>query len=469
MFRGITLLTLIGSFLFSTFCFAQLDSVFIHEIRIVGNKKTKEKTIIRQIDFEAQKAYSAKDLQDRITTSEASLKNLSLFNVATIEVAEIGNGLAIAIITIEERWYLFPVPIFELADRNFNVWWEEQNRDFSRVNYGTKFYWENFTGVGDRLKLVAQFGYSPKQEVKYTLPYFNSKTDYGMVAIISRVTNKQIATHSLNNKLEFLETGDRLRNKYYTALGITKRFKDFRSFHKLELAYHQTDIKQSVAIANPNYFGEGKTLQRYFSLYYNFDIDRTDFVEYPTKGYYLKFEAVKHGLQLFNDVNHWSFNATLNNFTQIANKQYLVLGTKTQVSFPKNQPFFNQRGLGYAQNFVRGYELYVVDGQDYLLLKSAYKYHALSTVINPPIWKKFDNIPIDIFLKTYSDYGWVNDNNEVEGDLANKSLFGYGIGIDIKSYYHTIARLEYSFNSLGENGLFLHLTLPLGNDNSYIW
>ena len=45
-------------------------------------------------------------------------------------------------VDVKERWYIFPLPIFELADRNFNEWWK--TRDFSRTNYGLSVVQNNF-------------------------------------------------------------------------------------------------------------------------------------------------------------------------------------------------------------------------------------------------------------------------------------------------------------------------------------
>ena len=41
--------------------------------------------------------------------------------------------------------------------------------------------------------------------------------------------------------------------------------------------------------------------------------------------------------------------------------------------------------------------------------------------------------------------------------LNNKLLYTYGAGFDVLSYYDFVAKIEYSFNQLGEKGLFLHI------------
>jgi len=56
---------------------------------------------------------------------------------------------------VSERWYTFPEPQFELADRNFNVWWNEQDHDFDRTEYGVDLLCYNFTGNYDLLEVKA--------------------------------------------------------------------------------------------------------------------------------------------------------------------------------------------------------------------------------------------------------------------------------------------------------------------------
>jgi hypothetical protein len=70
------------------------------------------------------------------------------------------------------------VPIFELADRNFNVWWNEFDASFKRVNYGIRFSHNILTGNQDALKVAVQLGYSQRLEAQYAWPYFGKKSNW---------------------------------------------------------------------------------------------------------------------------------------------------------------------------------------------------------------------------------------------------------------------------------------------------
>ena len=165
---------------FSSFLSAQLDYVVVDEVSFSGNKRTKAATILREMNFSAGDTLLLKDLPEQLETNRKLILNTTLFTLVKVNVSEWGNDNHIIVsIILQEQWYLFPFPIFELADRNFNVWWSEQNRALDRVNIGLRLTHYNFTGRRDKLKLTTQFGYTQKYELDYSLPYFNKKQTLG--------------------------------------------------------------------------------------------------------------------------------------------------------------------------------------------------------------------------------------------------------------------------------------------------
>ncbi|MFZ9877025.1 MAG: hypothetical protein ACO3EG_00470, partial [Chitinophagaceae bacterium] len=57
-----------------------------------------------------------------------------------------------------------------------------------------------------------------------------------------------------------------------------------------------------------------------------------------------------------------------------------------------------------------------------------------------------------------SNAGYVYSPTTLNNQLQNRFLQASGIGIDLLSLYDLTIRIEYSFNNLGQNGLFLHRT-----------
>jgi hypothetical protein len=133
-------------------------------------------------------------------------------------------------------------------------------------------------------------------------------------------------------------------------------------------------------------------------------------------------------------------------------------------STPKNLSYMNFGVLGLRKQFVRGYEIYVIEGPYYALNKTTFKKLIFSRKYNwesMPI-EQFQHVPISIYLKTYADLGYVQNYPDYERlnintRLADKLLSGVGCGLDIVGSYDVVIRLEYTFNSQGERGFFFHL------------
>ena len=150
--------------------YSQKNNV-ISEIIISGNKITKDDIIKRELLFRIDSTYSIIELENKIKLSQQNLKNLNLFNF--IEIEKEKNNLTTIYIKLVERWYVWPYPIFELADRNFNSWVDK--RDFNRVNYGLFFNWENFRGKNQLLRIKSRFGFKEHYQIMYDIPYVNDK------------------------------------------------------------------------------------------------------------------------------------------------------------------------------------------------------------------------------------------------------------------------------------------------------
>mgnify|MGYP006139606093 FL=1 len=119
--------------------------------------------------------------------------------------------------------------------------------------------------------------------------------------------------------------------------------------------------------------------------------------------------------------------------------------------------------MGY-DDYVRGYEYYVVDGQSYWLSKTAAKYALIEkTTFDIPYvkMKQFNKSHYSLYLGVFSDLGYVIDNqNQEQNSINNSILWGKGIALDYVTYYDKLLRIEYSINALGEKGVFLHFSSP---------
>jgi hypothetical protein len=128
-----------------------------------------------------------------------------------------------------------------------------------------------------------------------------------------------------------------------------------------------------------------------------------------------------------------------------------------KVKLPFEQPYVNQNALGYRELYLRGLENYVIDGYAASVARYTLRKKLFSFDIPVPFnIKILPSIPFAFYAKTYADAGFSINSNEIYTKLNNRFLYSGGFGIDILSLYDITLKIEYSFNQLGENGLFLH-------------
>jgi len=436
------------------------DTVTIEKIYILGNKKTKDHIILRELRFSDGDRVSLGNLNEFIERDRNRIYNTRLFNKVTIDILENGNDFVQILIRVEERWYTFPLPIFELADRNFNDWWTNQNRDFSRVEYGIRFYQYNMRGRNERLRVTAQFGFTKLFDVEYTFPYINKGRKNGLSVFFQYLENKNISYQTVDHKLVFLDSEETLRELIRASVKFTHR-ETFYNYHNLSLEFEATRINDTIPQLNPNYLADSATSQRVFVLEYHFRRDYRDLIAYPLNGYLFDIKGTKRGLGIFDDLNQTILYSRFVKFINLKNGFYFSNRTAGQISFPKNPPYNKFQAFGYNQEFVRGFELNVIDGQNYILNKATLKKQLFKTEKNlgkaMPL-EQFRTIPIAVYLNTYFDIGQVDVNFLYPDNsrLSNKFIYGGGLGLDIVTYYDAVLRLEYSINSEQETGFFIH-------------
>ncbi|MBP9135681.1 MAG: hypothetical protein KBF31_01630, partial [Chitinophagales bacterium] len=138
---------------------------------------------------------------------------------------------------------------------------------------------------------------------------------------------------------------------------------------------------------------------------------------------------------------------------------------KIMLSGPEYQPYVIQRGMGFKQDFVRGNELFQIDGQRFLLIKNEYKYALLDVKLNylkKLKGKKLGYMPLSLYLGGHFDCGVVTDKaNSSTNSLRNKLIYGYGIGLNMVTFYDKVLRLEYSFNQDFNKGFYIHFEVPI--------
>ena len=454
-------------FLLCSFYLAASPYVYILDIQVEGTKKTKRAVILRELDFSQGDSISQPTLQDRLLSNKQNILNTGLFTDVSILTENHDNNKVSILIKVKENWYIYPLFLFELADRNFNVWWQDKGHDPDRINFGIDLYHTNFTGNRDRLKLGLLLGYKQKVELEYHIPHLNKSQTFGLTFDSYYSRRKEIAYKSIGNKLAF-DRKENLFQLHRFKAGITFQYrKKINTYHLFRLAFRQNKIADRVVQKlNPEYLSKGSTKQSVPLCSYQFIYDMRDVRPYPMKGNYLSASIVKEGFGIWKQRNALSLHLRYRQLIPLHKKFSIdvLLSAKTEL-LQKEQAYVDYQALGYLRDYMRGYELYVIDGKDFAYSQQTFKYELLKYRFDwgrfMPI-RQFKKMPLRIMLTCYNDIGYVHTPQySQENDLGNTLLWGAGIGLDFIVYYDKIVQIQFSRNHLNEYGLFLHHKLFL--------
>jgi hypothetical protein len=114
--------------------------------------------------------------------------------------------------------------------------------------------------------------------------------------------------------------------------------------------------------------------------------------------------------------------------------------------------------------FVRVYEIYVIEGPLFFLNKTTLKKRIFSRTWR---WEEmpleqFRHLPLAIYLKSYVDWGYVQNyplyqQLDINTKLSNRLLAGAGAGVDVVSLYDLVFRFEYTLTREGTRGFFFNV------------
>lgn len=431
------------------------DYYHIYNVYITGNKITRDKVILQEANLHAEDSIAKKDIQDILKKSRNRIYNLGLFNEVTVSFQEKNPPYILVDIVVTERWYIWPVPVFELRDRNLNIWW--QHKSLKRVSYGITGGIENFRGRNESIALSLTTGYSKAAILVYDIPNVNYTYRIGlnMMGIYSQ--RKELVYATTKGKEQFYKQHLTPSRTYQTfRIASTKRITLLR---KLEAyaQYRAIQISDSVLVFNPEYLLSKHTSINYGKVGLKYWDNHVDIVEYPLKGYTYSVETQWAGLgsQRFNTFKAF-FNYQL--YGKIAGKRHFwkYEGNSAWLS-QKALPFEEYLFMGY-DDVVRGNEYYVQQGHAKALQSLEYRYVLIPRKIYPMRWmfiRQFRNLPWAAYFTAFTDAGYMYNRQHIANPLVNRTIYGYGLGLNILAPYGTVIKIDHSWNQFNENNWYV--------------
>lgn len=439
------------------------DSLFITKINISGNKITKSKIILRELDFTAGSKIDCQNLTTILEQESNKIFNTGLFILVKIDTTHTGMFTVSLDIEVLERWYIWPVPILEIQSLNINQWLSRFNANLDRLNYGMRLNWNNFLGRKQHLEFNLRTGFLKNYALVYSIPFVEPTQTVGLHFETSYRENNTISYRNTDNFTQFANLEEQALQNYRAEVSVSKRA-GFYLQHRLRLLYNLTRIKDTVLTINNRYLSqtEGATEQEYLSLAYSLFYDRRNIQYYPTEGWFFFVRAEQRGI-ILNDVDIFHLQTNFGQFWKLRPRlfgHYNAILARTSGNYI---PFNLRTGLGYNQNnILRGYDINNIEAYGYGLFRSSLKFKFLENMFRLKklkiIPKHFRTIPFAVYFKTFLNIGYAYhpDPHPSNQNLTNRFLLGGGAGLDFTTYYDFVFRFEYTFSQTNGGGLFFY-------------
>ena len=436
----------------------------VNSIKIEGNKVTKRATVLRELSFQVGDSLTLKEFNEKLKQSELNIGNQWLFNFVDI-ITDFNQNEIDVKIEVTERWYVWPYPILEISERNFNVFWDRLQKsnytDFSRINYGVFLNWYNFRGRNELLKLKFRKGYKEHYLFEYDIPYINKNKTLGTILNIELFRMKQFQYLTINNALLYQSYNDQYFLNWNSTLTFQYK-KNLNLTHRLSIKHSWLEVPEDIQTLNPNFLGNENNEFEFSTLEYHYENEKRNSISYPTKGSFneVLISAYRGKNDNFKNIK---FVLKSENHFKLYERWFLGNSIKGKAQTNTKLPYILNESLGF-EDYLRGYEYYVFDGEHFAMAKSAIKYELVpKQKLEIPYFKmdQFKKSYYYIYLSIFADMGVVIDKQyEIENELNNNLLFSQGVSLDYVTYYDKLLRLEFSKNHLNEWGVFIHFSNP---------
>ena len=427
----------------------------IKEIVIVGNRKTNAKIILRELPFEENEQYPLNILITKFAKAKRQLMNTTLFLEVVVSLnGIIGEGASV-LITVKERWYIFPVPFVKLVDKSVQEWVQNQNMDLNRVKYGIKFKHKNFTGRNDKLEVNLSNGYTKQVAIRYASLPMDKNLRWSSNFSIAYGRNRDINYATANNRLVTYKKTDQFVHTFFNSSMEFSYRPAIKTKHTFGIGYNSENVNDTVFKLSPA-FSFQKNKIRYPKIFYQMQYFDVDFIPYPTRGFAADIVLEKKGFS--KQLNLWQLTARSSTTWPLSSKYFFNLRLAGVIKLPFKQPYITQGFIGQNNFYLQGYEDYIIDGVGGGFTKASFSRALINTKVHiaSKKIKRLNDFPVRVYGKVFANTGYIYNQHRNTNTLNNTLLYSGGIGLDVVLFYDFIFRLEWSFNSLKQNGLYLH-------------
>lgn len=428
----------------------------IREISVSGNKRTRKSTILRELSFQTGEAYALPVIIEKLEQTKRQLMNTSLFRNVVVSLRSLQERDAYVTVDVEEKWYFYPQPFLRVANGTFSQW-NERGRKLDHLNYGLKLTQYNFSGRGDKMHINFTNGYTKKVALQYRGFFWDRELKWSSSVNFAYGKNRELNYATENNKLLPIKTPDGYLYEFYeSSIDVAYR-PAIKTRHTFSVGYNYNRVGDTVRKLNSFYTPSNNTFS-YPYLTYSLSFSDLDFNPYPTRGKVGEVSLHKAGFG--GAINLWQLSVKGTQYWPVSSKSYFSVLAGGILKLPFRQPYITQHFMGYGDAYLQGYENYIIDGVAGGYTKATIGFNLLKTAITLPQnkWiKSIRSVPLKAYVKSYVNAGYSHNPNQVlYNGLTDRMLYSAGLGLDLVLFTDMIFKFEWSFNQLGQNGLYLH-------------
>jgi outer membrane protein assembly factor BamA len=407
------------------------DSVFVVEkILVVGNEKTKEYVLLREMTLKQGDYITA----DAMEYDKKRIYSLGLFTRVEIGYLPTTPPRANLVIFVSERWYIYPFPLLGIKDR-----------DWKKLYFGGGIMHLNFRGRNEKIYAAFTLGYDPMVTVSYRNPLIDDENNYFLNTSLAWRVVRNRSPRAIGDGVNFDE------RHLSAGMDFGKRFG----------LHHTGWVSAAYEVIKVSEYRSGRTLSpdgvdAFPLLSVGYMYDTRDLWEYAMSGSFARATITKYGIAFRSGSSGVDFMRSaldIRRFIPITQRVSLAGRVYTDLSAGIVLPY-GRVFLGYSER-IRGHFSQVLEGE-YQLGTS----WELRVMLMEPRYFTVDAVPVPEFAvwkfgiaaAVFGDAGtvWFRD----EPLALDRFVRGYGVGLHFILPYGFVLRTEYALNEI-RNGEFI--------------
>jgi outer membrane protein assembly factor BamA len=447
--------------------FAQQSKLFVADFVITGNEITKESVILRECPFVLADTIESAEIESLLQKFTENLIKTSLFNFVDINYLRKNDTVSINI-SVQERWYLWPYPIIENADRNLSSYL--YNREFARINYGLAFDWLNFGGQNDILRFKVRMGYKEQYSIAFFKNAITKNRKSGINFQVDYFRQKSTEYSIENNKPIYVLDDVIYQRKLFSA-GVNYVLRPNLDYYfNFGVKFKNTEFENRLLFAEIDTANQEFT-SKYLQPYFYFRYDSRDNKVYPINGFFVGFfSGYNHSLKKeTGSFALFSINMQYNKQIAASRFSFRIEPSYAIMTPIENSPILFDNRLEFSRDFwIRGYEYYYFSSPHFFNLQNTFsfklrdfKIHNLPSFLPLEFSKTYTRIYLDAFVDIAHSGVW-EDENLAANPMNGKWIYSVGAGISFETYYDRLLQIYVAYLGYSaKTGIFVNYKTPI--------